>query len=90
MIPLWYTAGMSLKVNARDLPSRVVEGLSRGETIEIERDGVTIARASPVTAGAPQAKLWTALAELPPLDPDFERDIAELGRVVRPQPYPWE
>jgi antitoxin (DNA-binding transcriptional repressor) of toxin-antitoxin stability system len=34
--------------------------------------------------------LWEALAELPPLDKDFERDIASGLEMLVHKPYPWE
>ena len=80
---------MTLRVELEELPENVQKAIEAGEAVEIIRDGCTLATVpaeGPKTATA----LWEALAKLPPLDDDYERDIADGLSILRPQPYPWE
>ncbi len=83
-----------LRVDIADLPPELAERIAAGEEVVFERNGHAIATLAPRPdrkrkRGA--VRLWAALAALPPLDSSYERDIAALDEVVRPQVYKgWE
>ena len=81
-------------INVED--SRFAEGMREllahihaGESVALEHHGRVVARVAPQPVAKPTA-LWAALAKLPPLDDDFEKDIAELDKVVYDKPHQWE
>lgn len=72
-----------------DLASRLMDALERvrgGEEIVIERDGEVIATIGPPRAdsGATLRDLAIELARLPPLDDEFEADVAAVRANQRP------
>ena len=81
---------MTLRIELKELPEDVQRAIEAGEPVEIVRDGCAVAAVT-----AQSEKTWGAyLASrraAPPLDvDDFERDIAEGLKALRPQPYAWE
>lgn len=80
---------MTIRVELDRLPPDVVAALERGDSVEFESHGKVAAIARPEAPGT-KGGLWLALAELPPMDEDFERDIAKIGEVVHEQGWAWE
>jgi len=80
---------MTLRVDITRLPEDVQHSITAGEPVELECEGNIVATVHP-SANRGGTRLWVALAKLPPLDPDFERDIEEGLKALEPQPFAWE
>lgn len=68
----------------------VLDRASHGEEFAIERDGEVIAVIRPPTpsSGATPRELAIKLAQLPPLDDEFEADIEAVRGIQRPANIP--
>lgn len=65
--------------------SELLNRVARGEEIEIVRSGAVVAVVSPAHVHlVPGQQLIDLLAELPPLDDDFARDVAEARKEIGP------
>lgn len=86
---------MVVRIRAEDLADEVREPLSRGEMVEIEHDGQVVARLEPCAPGRAGVD-WKAYVEArksdPPLDDEFERDMATARELLNEpvETAPWE
>jgi prevent-host-death family protein len=68
--------------------SDLLDAVERGETVAITRGRRAVAVVSPAAAGTGRG-LRAALAGLPPLDDDLERDIAAASAMLDEGGDPW-
>ena len=75
------------KLAARQLSDLLDRVRDRGEQFLIERDGEPIAKLSPIPRkSGTLGDLISMLADSPPLDPGFEKDLAEIRSSVGGKP----
>jgi prevent-host-death family protein len=70
--------------------SDVLNRVASGEEIEVVRNGAPVALLTPPRARLLAAgRLRTLLAELPPVDSEFAKDLRRIRREVGPPENPW-
>ncbi len=80
---------MAAKLSLEDLPADVREAIARGERVCVYDDGQVAATVVPEDKPKGDGReLWRALAELPRLDDDFEKDVE--GAFAPVLGDPWE
>ncbi len=68
---------VSTRISAKELPADVLAALERGDSVELESDGVVIGNVTPTTTRPVDwAAFWEARRGAPALDyEDFLRDL---------------
>jgi hypothetical protein len=81
---------MVARVSIEQLPAEVREAIARGESVCVYDEEHLKATVVPEATESEEG-LWEALAKLPPLDDDFEKDIREAYvAVIKDKPLVWE
>jgi len=88
------TGMTQLRIDIAELPAAVRKALEEGREVLFEDHGAVVARVAGCEKpkGGDLNELVKALRDLPPLDEDYERDMAQIASWInRPaEPPAWE